>query len=77
MQFLFTAFESLEKIAISFKQLGPLGREWLAALVILYTIDHYDSKGWNELEEWLTGFVQKLKNTKPKFIIMGDPDHPI
>jgi len=48
--------------------LGPIRKEWLAAIFTYGDVNTENSKGWNELLEYIKSLIIKLENKNPKFI---------
>jgi transcriptional regulator with XRE-family HTH domain len=72
MQFLLAALNSSEKIEIPLNPLGPIRKEWLAALCTLGNVKYFNPKGWKELLAWLDELVKRLNKRKPEFHTLGE-----
>jgi hypothetical protein len=66
MEFLLSSLNNSQRIEIQLNELGPLRKEWLAALCILGDIDKNNPEGWDMLIKWTEEFLNKLKGLKPR-----------
>ena len=75
MKFLLANLNSSEKIEIPLKDLGPMRKEWLAALCIFGEVFTRDTRGWDELINWLNNFSLKANKERPPYFSgwMEDP----
>jgi len=73
LEFLKCYFYSSERFEVHLEKLGPLMKEWLAALCILGNVGDKNPEGWDELLDWFNGFYTRLKGLKPKFTTLSDP----
>jgi transcriptional regulator with XRE-family HTH domain len=77
MEFLLSYLDSGKRIEIPLKELGPLRKEWVAALLILGDIKKHDPDGWDDLINWNINFLQKIKKETPSYKSLIDEDTPI
>jgi hypothetical protein len=77
MEFLLSSLNSSHKIEIPLNELGPVRKEWLAALIILGSVSDKNPQGWETLIDWTEGFLQRLKTLKPKHTDLGYVSQPI
>jgi len=75
MEFLLSYLNSAKRFEIPLDQLGLFRKEWLAALCTLGDVDKKDPEGWDDLLQWLDGFIKKL--CKPKYVTIGDSTNPL
>ena len=72
LEFLQCYFNCSERLEIQLGELGPLRKEWLAALCILGDVIDKNPEGWDDLLDWHRIFYTRLKGLKPKFTTLGD-----
>ena len=67
-EFFLSSLKCSRKIDIPLNILGPIRKEWLAAIFTYGDVNTENSKGWNELLEYIKSLIIKLENKNPKFI---------
>jgi transcriptional regulator with XRE-family HTH domain len=73
MEFLLSYLSSAKKLEIPVDRLGPVRKEWLAALCTLGNINLKDPEGWGDLLQWMSEFEKKLQSYKPDSVYLDDP----
>jgi transcriptional regulator with XRE-family HTH domain len=77
MDFLLSSLNNSEKIEIPLNELGPIRKEWLAALCILGDVQKYNPEGWDMLIDWTEELLNKLKDLKPTHSVLCSESHPL
>jgi transcriptional regulator with XRE-family HTH domain len=77
MSFLLSSLNTSKKIDILLNELGPIRKEWLAALCILGDLDKNSPEGWGTLIDWTERFLKRLKGLKPQHTVLGRESQPI
>jgi transcriptional regulator with XRE-family HTH domain len=77
MGFLLSSLNSSQEIVIPLKELGPVRKEWLAALCIFGDLDKNNPKGWDTLIDWTKGLLKRLKDLKPNYNNLRRENQPL